>query len=115
MANGEAEEVTGGGTDGFGVVGRGAFSDEDAGSSEGSGVADDGAKVAGVSNFGKDDEGSFFEGREGWVFWFTGDGEVAAMKVEPEELGGFFAGDVGADVNFLFNGCLLYTSPSPRD
>ncbi len=103
LTDGEAEEVSGRSADRFGIVGRGTFAEEDAGATEGGGVADDGAEVAGVGDLGEDDEGAFFESGEGWVFWLAGDGEVAAVEVEAEEGGGLGAGEVLADGEFFFD------------
>ncbi len=105
MADWEAEEIAGGGTDRLRVIGGGSFSENDAAATEGGGITDDGAEVPGVGDFRKDDEGSgsFNEVVKSGVCWFTGDGEVAAMEVKAEKGGGFCSGEIGPDVQFFLD------------
>jgi len=102
-ADRKTEEIAGGGADGFGVEGGSTFPDDNAGTAEGGSVADDGAEVTGVGNFGEDDQGARFEGGEGSWIGFAGDGEVAAMEMKAEEVGGLLTGEVCADADNFFD------------
>ena len=79
------KKVAGGGSDGFGVEWRGSLSEEDSRSAQCGGVANDSAEVAGVGNFGKNNEGSFRHLRKWGVLRFSGNREIAAVKMKAKK------------------------------
>lgn len=88
---GEAEEGTGGGAEGFGVVGAdGAFEEEGSGGAEGFGGAEEGAGVAGVLDLVEEEE----EGRAGEEL--VGGPRGGAHEGD-DALGGFGAGETGEE------------------
>lgn len=99
------EERSGGRSHRFGIPRRGPLAKDDPGSAEGSGIADNGAQVAGVGDFGQDHHRAWSgdEGRKGGILGFTSNREVTAMEVKSKKFRGFSTGEIGADPQDSFH------------
>lgn len=99
------EEGPGGRSHRLGIPRRGSLAQDDPGSAQTGGIADDGAEVARVGDFGQDHHRARggYEGRKRRVLGFAGDREMTAMEVKSEKFRGFPTGEISADAEDSFH------------